>query len=125
MELKIVNVFNESEPEDEYVWIKVLEDTNLNNFIVCDNTYYPNGQASNKYRHYFKFPNFPVKKGNYVALYTDLNGRDASGTLSETKAKVYRFDWKLDKCVWNDTGDTAHLIKVAGHEAFKVLPVKK
>lgn len=71
MKLKIHNIENKGELENEAIWIDVLEDvSNLSYYMVCDTTYADNNHISNELRHVFWFPNKPVKKGDWIALRT-------------------------------------------------------
>lgn len=121
MKLKINAVKGQGDAPNEYLMLLALEDCNLSSYAVVDNTYDSSGNPSNKIRHTFFFPSKPVKKGEYVALYTKLGKYKLSETT--TKKPVHCFYWGLANAVWNDTGDTVHLLEISGIEKLK-LPAK-
>jgi hypothetical protein len=111
MELAIIKVTNDSTPEKEYIWMEVLEKTNLKYFIIWDNSYNVNGEITNQNQLFFKFPAYEVAKGDRVALYTSLKlspkeQRQKGGT-------THRFNWNLTECVWNNGKDKVHLLRIA------------
>lgn len=69
MDLQIINIFGHEE-EAEHVTFRVINDTNLNNFIVLDDTFNAEGTLSNKERHPFWFPYWEVESYDQVRLYT-------------------------------------------------------
>lgn len=118
MDLKIIRVNNKSNPEDESISIEVLEKTNLSKYMVCDQTFGEYDQPSGLHRHFYRFPNKTVEEGDLVILYTKL--KYSRESPRESGGKIHRFGWGLNKCIWNDKGDTAHLVKIENSQSFKV-----
>jgi hypothetical protein len=119
MKLKIKSVYNGSKT-DEYVWLEVLQDCNLRDYAIADNTFEADGDLSNKHPHIFRFPSTSVKAGEIVVLHTGK--KRELGTYQGTKR--HRFFWGLGSAVWNDNGDKAILLQIAGSAAVSI-PAKK
>lgn len=66
------------------------------------------GNISNKNRHVYAFGDVPVRKGDYVVLYTkvgnDVRQTNANGTTS------YFFYWNMLNHIWNNERDIAFLV---------------
>jgi len=112
MELKIINIEKGqgSKPNEEFVFLKVIENVNLKHFVIGDNSFTPAGDLSNKHAHYYRFPDQAVKKGEFVALFSGT-GRNTSFTRTD-KAIQHSYYWCLKTCIWNNEGDVGHLLKV-------------
>lgn len=117
MDVKIIQIVKK-DLNNEVVWLKVLRDTDIGHYMIMDTTYINENKISNKHRHAYWFPDKPVKKGDFVALYTKL-GRNTS---FENKASMetHHFFWNMKSQVWNDTGDAAVLINTPQWETTKV-----
>ena len=117
MRLKLRNCKNQGDAAQEYVILEATDDCNLSRFAIYDATYERGGRLSNKMRHFFRFPDHEVKRGDLISLRTgkgnDVVGRDQLGRT------VHRFQWGLGAAVWNDSGDAAVLIEITGTEAIK------
>lgn len=120
MKLKITSVKNQGDANKEYVMLKALEDCNLNNYMILDNTYDAAGEPSNKSRHIYIFPDFSVKAGQYVCVST-RKGKYKLGKTDKGNPLHY-FYWGLEHSVWNDDGDVAHLIRIGGHQKLPISP---
>lgn len=119
MELKVVSIHNQGNSTEEYVWLEVLNNCNLNNYIVCDTTYAGQNAISNRLRHMYWFASKEVKKGERVVLRT---GKGTDKTFDHQQGyKVHRFHWGLASAVWNNTGDAAVLLKL---DAWKTTKAK-
>lgn len=109
MELDIVGV-SKTQNGAEYLELSVTaETTNLRDYAITDATFDENGDLSNKQRHFFKFPDKEVVKGQRIILFTQ-NMKQSQGTVD---GSIVYFAWKLNHDVWNDTGDNITLLKIA------------
>lgn len=116
MELNIVGV-SKTENGAEYLELSVTaEKTNLKDYAVTDATFNDDGDPSNKQRHFFKFPNKEVTKGQRIILFTQ-SMTQAQGTVD---GSIVYFAWNLKHDVWNDTGDAVTLIKIANTKTKQV-----
>lgn len=118
MKLRIDRIKGHGDEEQERVLLTVLEDCNLNRYMISDATFSSEGKMTNKHRHSKWFTNKEVKKGERVILYTRV------GTDSKKKGddgvvwhKVY---WGLKTGVWNDDGDLAVLVRISNWETTPV-----
>ncbi|WP_442513920.1 hypothetical protein [Pseudomonas promysalinigenes] len=118
MKLKILSVKEQGDANAEYLMLQALEDCNLSNYAIVDNTYDSNGAPSNKLRHTYFFPSTQVKKGDYISLHTKA-GRNAKAETTNGNP-LYRFYWGLATSVWNDTGDTVHLLEISGISKLRI-----
>lgn len=118
MKLKIVSVKGQGDAKAEYLMLQALEDCNLSSYAVVDNTYDSTGAPSNKLRHTYFFPSTQVKKGDYISLHTKA-GKNAKAETTNGNP-LYRFYWGLATSVWNDTGDTVHLLEISGIAKLKI-----
>lgn len=72
MNVKLISVVNKGDLEKEAVWLDVTDDADVGKYVLCDTTYTDEEakRVSNRLRHFYWFPDKPVKKGDYVKLYT-------------------------------------------------------
>lgn len=99
MSLKITNIQKQGTENSEYILLKAESDLNLSDFAVVDRTY-KDGKVSNIHKHYFRFPSYSLKSGQYVALFTG-KGTDKDGTTSEKHFCKYVY-WGFEKPILND-----------------------
>lgn len=111
MDLTITSVHGHGDASKEYVMLRVDRDCDLGDYILADTTYVGPNQVSNELRHMFWFPSKQVVAGDVVVLRTGT-GRHVEEAQKDGSTK-HRFYWELGSAVWNDTGDTAILIKIA------------
>lgn len=109
MILEILGVADQSDKTKQRLRLKVTDDGNLNAYAIVDNTFKDGGIPSNVHRHFFSFPNYNVKKGDYVWLYSTTGTQ--TKLTNEGKTITHVFYWNLDISVWN-AKDTAHLLKI-------------
>lgn len=112
MELKIVGIRDRGE-KDERLFIEVVADCNLGDFIVYDETFDAEGNKSNIWPHMYRFDKRDVKKGEYVSLRVH-KGKDYVGTLNDNKTVCYYLYWGFDDSVQvlNKEGDRVHVAKI-------------
>jgi hypothetical protein len=118
MKLKIYSVKGQGDASNEYVMLQALDDCDLASYAIVDNTYGSDGVPSNKLRHTYFFPSTKVKKGDYISLHTRA-GKNARGETTKGNP-LHRFYWGLASSVWNDTGDTVHLLQISGISKLKI-----
>ena len=112
-------ISNTGNKATEYVKFFATEDCNLGHFVIVDNTYDAQGNPSNKLRHFYAFPNHPVKKDDMIVLWTRKGTNDVV-TKNQTHKPQHNFFWNLNEHVWNVTGDEVHLLDVREVFAKKV-----
>ncbi|MBN8876745.1 MAG: hypothetical protein J0I32_04310 [Sphingobacteriales bacterium] len=128
MSLRIDNLKKDGDASEEYLLLEATENINLHDYAVVDRTFDTNGDLSNLFRHYFRFPAIHVKKGEFVSL------RTGKGTYVVGKTTnghpVHRIYWGSDAPIWNDNNiETVEVLRVAtiaqtatGHPAPKKNP---
>lgn len=113
MELQIIEIRDASE-KDERIFMKVTEKCNLSSFLIYDETFDAEGNPSNLLPHMYRFPNVEVEKGDRVSLRTQhKNKKNYKGTLFDNMTPCHFIYWGLDTNIFNNDGDTVHLIKIA------------
>jgi hypothetical protein len=118
MDLRVSEVRAQGDEKKEVVVIKALKDCNLKGNIVFDETFKSDGSTSNVHRHVFIFPDWDVEKGDHIFLRT-RSGRNRKGETTKGDAAHY-FHWGLNSPVWNEKGDTVHLISVESAVKFEI-----
>lgn len=122
MKLEIDKIIDNGK-ESERVLIKVLEDCNLNNYILYDETFDEDGKPSNKVPHMYRFEKRSVKKGEFVSLYTKGEKGYTLSTMKTPKgAPLHRIKRGLDINIFNKAGDKAHLVQINGEDCDEVVP---
>jgi len=108
MILEILGIAEQETQNEQRLGLKATANGNLRDYAVVDNTY-KNGEKSNLHQHYYSFPDYEVKEGEYIVLYT----REGNDHREEkTSGDIYHFFfWGLDISVWN-ANDMAHLLKI-------------
>jgi hypothetical protein len=127
MDLQIINIFDH-EDKAEHVTFSVINDTNLKNFIVLDDTFNAEGKLSNKERHPFWFPDWEVQSYDQVRLYTGAGNNKTLLMIRDGKPvhfagrqlNVHHIFWNLKSSVWNKNGDEAFLIAIEDFEKIRV-----
>jgi len=100
MSLEIVYINNEEDAKiKEGILLIAKDDLNLKDFALVDNTF-KNSKTSNVLRHFFKFPEYPLNKGQYVLLFTGI-GDDHNGVYKD-KHFCRKIFWGLKKSILND-----------------------
>lgn len=108
MSIKILTIHPKGDENDERITFEVKADCDLGDYILADDTF-SNGKPSNKLRNTYLFPSIAVKKGERVSLRT-RKGNYKVVDETATSYKWHQLFWGLDKAVWNDSGDCAHLL---------------
>lgn len=105
MNLRIETVENR---KNETVILAVLEDCNLKNYAIADNTF-DKDRLSNRHQHVYFFPSEDVKKGDIVILHIGMKFKH-SEPIAGTKNTKWHFYTGSEAEIWNNDGDTAYLI---------------
>ncbi|KPZ16105.1 Uncharacterized protein ALO41_01509 [Pseudomonas amygdali pv. ulmi] len=111
MKLKISQVSSHGSIDKENVVLNVLEDCNLNSYVLMDTTYDQAGNVSNKHRHVKWLPSIAAKKGDKVAVWTK-KGSDSS--VTSDGVRWHLIYWNSNTPIWNDNGDVAVLLQIDG-----------
>jgi len=120
MDLKVMSVHGQGDKTEEAVVLRVLKNCNLKGYMILDETFDAKGKVSNKHRHVYDFPDLEVKKDEYVFLMTRV-GTNVRGKAKNGEPAHY-FYWGLNNSVWNDSGDTVHLLKIEDAASFQIAP---
>jgi len=127
MSLRIINVNNGPEPEEEYVMLKAFANIHLGGYALVGRSFLLNDteceRCDKKIRHIYNFPNHRVKKGEYVLLVTGV-GTDKKYTDIEGDT-IHKFHWNSAECIWNNTSDEAVLIQYEVISKHEVPPLDK
>lgn len=101
--------------KNERVFMKALDDLDLSDYIVTDTTYSQPGVVSNKVRHVYEFASKVIKKGEFVALHSQVGHYKLDAT-SDSNTPLHRFYWGLNYTIWNKAGDKAWLLLAPASE---------
>lgn len=110
MILKIIGVYDRGDIQTQRLSLQVIADGNLKNYAIVDNTFTQEGELSNEHRHFYSFPDFQVKKDEFVVLCTKVGTTKPNCKYPDG---VYHFFfWNLNVSVWNEN-DTAYLLQMS------------
>lgn len=125
MKVRIFKVVSDS-LEDEKLTIEVMEDCNMNQFLVFDTTYDDEGCVSNLERHVYLFKSLPVNKGDFVRLFTrSQNDNDKLSFENKRETTTYQLFWGLDHQIWNKNTDVAYLLHYDDWEKYIVNTIEE
>ncbi|WP_312288455.1 MULTISPECIES: hypothetical protein [Bacteroidota] len=119
MKLNIKTVTDFGTHASERVWLEVLEDCNLKNYMLTDTTYKEDNSISNKVRHVHWFEPKNVRGGDEIVFYT-RRGNESSESINNGRNTRYFLFWGLDSYVWNNSGDAAILFEINNWKTTKV-----
>lgn len=110
MRLEIINIYDRGIKSKELIWIKVLADTDLVNYIIFDTEYLDPNAISEAPKNTYWFQSKFVKAGDYVILYT------GTGTPSESKnndgSTNHFLYWGNRSTLWHKKTDCAVLFEI-------------
>lgn len=114
MNLKFQKI-GEKGKEDEYILFYAEDDCFLHNYLIHDDTFDADGDISNKLRHMYRFPYISIKKGQFVALYTQKEGQYNLGSYTHNYIKYdcHIFYWGTNTSVFNQEGDNLYLLLIS------------
>lgn len=116
MNLLVLLLEAQGSADDECLILTATGDCDLGDFAVIDRTYRNDGAGSDLLRHFFWFPSLQLKDGDYVRLHSGHGFRKSE--RNEEGSMTHSIYWNLESPVWNDSGDRATLIQIAGVEEF-------
>ena len=108
MNLKINEINPSTWSGDEFVKITVLNDCNLNEYAITDETFNKEGKETDIFRHTYFFPEIGVKKDDTIFLYTSKGNKKVHFEKGKRVIKLY---WCSDEPIWNNSMDKATLIR--------------
>jgi len=109
MKLRIDGVHHRGKLNDEHVSLSVLEDCNLDHYMIMDTTYSGEGYISNEHRHVKWLPTIDVTAGMMIALWT---GTGTNRTEVHNGIKWQYVFWNSGTHIWNNDGDAAILLEL-------------
>lgn len=118
MKLKISSVHGHGKAKEEFMILDVIEDCDIQFYMVTDTTFLQNGKISNKTRHTYKFLPNQAKAGDTIVLFTS-DGVEKVQKRDDGTNLFYCY-WGLETAVWNDDGDGAVLLEISAWETTKV-----
>lgn len=117
--LKIHSIDGKGDLGKECVWLSVDQDApDISFYLLCDTTFTAEDKISNELRHMYWFNKMPVKKGDWVRLWTK-NGTNDS-VKNEKGTMTHNFFWNLGKTVWNKDGDAVTLFNLESWKTTRV-----
>lgn len=90
--------------------------TQLNDYAFYDCTYDGDGNPTNVYRHFFRFPKHEMKEDGYICVYT----RPGTGFATMNGSRILTYRMGLDKDILNDGGDCVYVIKIRSTVAYEL-----
>jgi len=116
-ELKIVEIIDKKDnnPDNEFVRLQAISapntKVNLGHYAIVDNTFDGDGDKTNVFKHFYKFPNLEINRGDFVRLYSGKRPKEKQ--TNEDGSETYMFSWDAGTCIWNnDEIDEAFLLKI-------------
>lgn len=126
MKVKIDHIKNKGNADEEYILLQALEDVNIGNYAIIDRTFDSEGNPTDVFRHFFRFPSQKVNKGEYISLWTKKAKVKYLFTTTQAGNPVHRFFWGSNAAVWNDgETDAAELLYVSTVDSQKIEKIKK
>ena len=94
----------------ECILFYALKGTRLHDYAIYDTTYNEEGDISNKWPHFYRFPKGEImEEDGCVCLYTD----DSTSQASVDGRPIKTFHMGLQGNIFNEEGDRIYLIKVS------------
>ena len=106
MILKIDSIVKSKEPKGECILLEGLKDTNLQGFAIIAETEEKNTHNAS---HLFKFPEWQVKQGDYVRIYTGLGTPKTKRNLLESK--THFFYWENESSFFSKKAGNIELVQ--------------
>lgn len=95
----------------ERILLYATKGTRLHDYAIYDSTYDDEGNESNKWRHFYRFPKDEImEEDGYVCLYTDDSKTTAY--IGGEKIKTFHMGLNNEK-IFNKNGDKIFLIKIS------------
>lgn len=113
MSLKINSLKKDGNALKEYLLLEATENINLSDYAIVDRTFDADGNVSNLFKHFFRFPPIMLNKGEQVLLFTG-KGINGKGLRRGSGILVHSIYWGSDAPVWNDANtESVEVLKVA------------
>lgn len=90
--------------------------TQLSDYAFYDCTYDSDGNPTNVWRHFFRFPEHVMEENGYICVYTRPGTRNA--TMNGKRILTYRIG--NDNDILNDGGDVVCVIKIRSTVAYEL-----
>lgn len=110
MKLQIYRIHSRGDSETECVVLGVIDDCNVQDYVLMDSSKHLNSLYLNTDRHNYWFPNVELKRGDVVFLWTCKGTNTAETKDGVTCLHLY---WGKSGTVWHNEGDVALLFHVA------------
>jgi len=101
MGLKIKNIVDKGKLKTEAVLLYATSPVELGHYAIIDQTFDAEGNISNVYPHFYRFPAMTVKKGEAVVLWTKKGDYEVKKTPEGRT--VHHFYWGSKAAIWNNT----------------------
>ena len=112
MKLSIVNIADRGVTEQERLFLRVLNDTNLTYYVVLATSYNSATSISAGWKGAYWFDPRPVKSGDSVILYSKAG--EAKNIKNKDGTTTHFLYWGAKTPLWNVTGKCAVVMEVSG-----------
>lgn len=90
--------------------------TQLSDYAFYDCTYDSDGNPTNVWRHFFRFPEHVMKEDGYICVYT----QSGTGYATMDGSRILTYRMGLDKKILNVDGDEVYVIKIRSTVAYEL-----
>ena len=90
--------------------------TQLSDYAFYDCTYDSDGNPTNVWRHFFRFPEHVMKEDGYICVYT----QSGTGYATMNGSRILTYRMGLDKNILNVNGDEVYVIKIRSTVAYEL-----
>lgn len=90
--------------------------TQLNDYAFYDCTYDREGNPTNVWRHFFRFPKHEMKEDGYICVYT----QSGTGYATMKGSRILTYRMGLAENILNKAGDEVHVIKIRSTVAYEL-----
>jgi hypothetical protein len=108
--IKIQNIVDGGIPERERLVLKTVGPDNAGLYIVFLTSETSPGYVSSNPTKVYWFPDQELSMGDTIVLYT--NQGTPSQKTNTDGTKIYFYHWGLQNTIWNDSADSAALLKI-------------
>lgn len=99
---------NQPSSGEERLLFWASKGTQLSDYAFYDCTYDDEGNPTNVWRHFFRFPEHKMLDDGYVCVYT----RTGNGYATMNGRRILTYRMGLDENILNDGGDCVCVIKI-------------
>lgn len=90
--------------------------TQLSDYAFYDSTYDNEGNPTNVWRHFFRFPDHVMEDNGYICVYT--NDVDVSARMDGKRILTYKMG--LGENILNENGDKVFVIKIRSTVSYEL-----